>query len=327
MLERVERGEFPSAAKTNARIDLANRIVTPGAAQEAQYGEGGTTFSGPPKTLMHLFVLVNEIWYPDEPGAPTPPDLDSQPDCPYTIGAQRVFLDRTINEYTEEEISKDYVLYLPTYWKDHQQDIVNDELPDGAGALAILAPKPYGIGDRVVGYFDEEATRWNIICRPKDIMRIECGPYDYVPGSASVIAELLDYPNNPYATIYVPANQQTGIARHGQGDQNPAAGTQGYAVYSPERLRWELLCWSELLCMAAKVSESGGIARGNLGDVVIWWVDWDNRTGPLISSGITVSARNWNGPTATDGWNVNIYYDRTQQQALIITFDQNDVNP
>ncbi len=242
------------------------------------------------ETLIGLFELTQAMVYPDgDPG---------DPDVPYTDEARLVWLNHADNEYGGTTHSPDITLYHPTAFRD------GSELPLGTPTFCASM--------RCYAWYNHQSGRWEILAPPLSVVRIELTA-TLMPGDSSVAVVLVDSVDEPALTVYINSADSPGVGRGGSGPYSHA-GTLGYAIWSPVRSRWELLCLHAKLIAEGKTD--GAINTGASGTVSLWWKDY--ATGNLADSGENITALNWLGPNLGAAATVIVSYDRQENRWTII---------
>lgn len=243
------------------------------------------------ETRIGLFELTQAMVYPD--------GTDSEePDVPYTDEARLVWLNHASDQYGGTTHSPDVTLYHPT------------ALRDGSG-VPVGTPA-FCAGMRCYAWYNSQSGRWEILSPPLGIVRVEVAD-TLMPGDTSVTVGLLDSPDEPEITLYITTPEWPGVGRAGSIAYSHA-GTLGYAIWSPVRSRWELLCLHAKLIAEGKTDAA--INAGASGTVSLWWRDY--ATGNLVDSGENVTALNWLGPNLAATAKVIVSFDRHENRWVII---------
>jgi len=177
----------------------------------------------------------------------------------------------------------------------------------GVGPVQVLYRKPV--------FGDEWALAW--LNKPV-IARIEVEAAGvFMPGDASVDCVFIDDVREPVYTIFVPDHDVWGVARGG-GGAHDKTGTMGYATWNVRRARWELLSLQSKLLSEGKVTEAGGIAKGAVGTVRLYWELVADAVGTLpADSGEDVEALAWCS-ALNNGDEVVVSYDRHEHRWVVV---------
>ncbi len=243
-----------------------------------------------PETPIGLYQLTQELVFPD--GTDT-----DEPDVPYSEAARLVWLSHADDEYGDTDLSPDTTLYHPVALRNASG------LPMGTPTLCA--------GMRCYACYNRQSGRWEIISAAIGVSRIELTA-SLMPGDESVAAFLIDDPARPAVTLYVDDDYHS-VGRAGS-DTYSHNGTLGYAIFSPVRDRWELLCLQGKLVCEGKADDA--INTGNTGTVSLWWKDY--ATGTLADSGENIEAINWLCPNISIGDKVIVSYDRQENRWTVI---------
>ena len=245
----------------------------------------------PEQTRIGLFELTQAMVYPDGTDS-------TEPDVPYTEQARLVWLNHAGDQYGGTTYSSDVTLYHPTALRD------SSGIPVGTPTFCAAM--------RCYGWYNAQSGRWEILAPPLSLARVELTA-TLMPGDSSVAAALVDNSDEPAITLHINSDDSPGVGRAGS-DTYSHAGTVGYAIWSPVRSRWELLCLHAKLIAEGKTDSA--INAGASGTVSLWWKDYS--TGALVDSGENVTALNWLGPNLSASAKVIVSYDRHENRWVIV---------
>jgi len=243
------------------------------------------------KTQIGLFELTQAMVYPDGTDS-------TEPDVPYTEQARLVWLNHTSDQYGGTTHSPNVTLYHPTAMRD--------------GSGVPVGTPTFCAAMRCYAWYNSQSGRWEILAPPLGIMRVELTA-TLMPGDTTVTVGLVDSPGEPAFTLHITTPEWPGVGRAGSIPYSHA-GTLGYAIWSPVRSRWELLCMQAKLIAEGKTDAA--INTGVSGTVSLWWKDYS--TGTLVDSGENVTALNWLGPNLGAAAKVIISFDCHEDRWVII---------